>query len=84
MSELDPLLDLTIANAGLVMDLRREVRALRSTLAEIHPAFAKSFRNHFADSDERGEELYETVRANSQKVARYRDSLRNTDKQVQP
>ena len=77
---LGSLVDLTVANAALVMELRKGFKALRSTMKELHPDFENRFRTHFAEADERGEALHTAVLEASQKLAKLKDSLHSADK----
>jgi hypothetical protein len=73
-------IDLTIANAALILELRRMVKALYATSKYLNPDFEKQFRTHYLEADERGEELHATVLAVSQRLKAQKDSLHNTDK----
>lgn len=79
-SAADILIDLTVANAALVMELRKGFKAMQTTMAELHPDFEKLFRSHFAEADERGAALHTAVLEASQKLTGLKDSLHSTDK----
>ncbi len=63
-------IDVTLACAGLVVELRREVRALKSLAPE------SQYETAFLEADERGESLYEKLLGNSRQLAAAKDSLR--------
>ncbi|QNI31000.1 hypothetical protein H7849_18050 [Alloacidobacterium dinghuense] len=73
-------LDLTVANTGMIFDLRREIKALRALLQEIHPDFEKQYRKQSADADESGGETYGKALAKSREAAAARDTLRTAGK----
>jgi hypothetical protein len=79
-SAADTLIDLTIANSALVMELRKGFKAMQSTLGELHPDFEKRFRIHFAEADERGAALHTAVLEASRKLTELKSSLHSTDK----
>jgi hypothetical protein len=81
-SATDTLIDLTIANAALVMELRKGFKAMQSTMSVLHPEFEKLFRIHFAEADERGAALHTAVLEASQKLTELKSSTHSTDKDL--
>lgn len=73
---LDDLIDITIANAALIADLRQNNRAMRLFIQNQHPTeYQSKFAGFWADADGRGGDLYESRLAKVRKLAAKRDLL---------
>jgi hypothetical protein len=76
---LKDLIELTVANAAMIADLRQNNRALRRFLEKHHPDFESKFLGFWADADGRGGDLYEAHLAKVRKLAAKRDLLHKRD-----
>ena len=74
------LIDITVANASMIADLRRGNTALRHLVQELHhEGFEAKFVGHWIDCDGRGGDLYESRLEEVRRLAKGRDSLHTSD-----